>query len=80
MGDRKSREALQWFAYISQRRSKITYAGNGREVHLAGLHNLTAYGYCKETNEDFENLGFCGTGVLVRPIDTSTLVKQMKHY
>jgi hypothetical protein len=49
MGDRQSIEALQWLAYIG--RTKNIHAGNGREVHLAGVPNVKVDGYCEHTNE-----------------------------
>ena len=57
LGDRQSIEALQWLEYIGRTRNNVTHAGNGREVHLAGLPNLKVDGYCEETNEVFEYLG-----------------------
>jgi hypothetical protein len=50
MGDRQSIEALQWLANIGRTKNIIT-AGNAREVHLVGVHNLKVDGYCKDTNE-----------------------------
>ena len=41
MGDRQSVEALQWLAYIAQTRDDIIHGGNGREVHLPGVPNVT---------------------------------------
>jgi len=58
MGDRQFVEALQWLAYICRTRNNITHAGNGREVRLAGVPNVKVDGYCEETNEVFEYLGF----------------------
>ena len=58
MGYRQSVEALQWLAYIGQSRSNIVHAGNGREVHLDRVPNVKVDGYCRETNEVFEYLGF----------------------
>jgi len=55
MGYRQSVEVLQWLAYIG-RTSNISHAGNGRDVHLAGVPNLKFEGYCEETNEVFEYL------------------------
>jgi len=50
MGDHLSIEGLQWLAYMGRTR-KIIRAGNGREVHLAGVPNVKVDGYCRETNE-----------------------------
>ena len=80
MGDRQSVEALQWLAYMVRRRNNVTHAGNGSEVHLAGVPNVKVDGYCKDTNEVFEYPGFfLGMGVFDCPIDTSPLVTQMRH-
>jgi hypothetical protein len=57
MGGRQSIEAIQWLAYIGQTRDNIIIAGNGREVHLYKVLNLKVDGYCRETNEVFEDLG-----------------------
>jgi predicted membrane GTPase involved in stress response len=54
MGDRQSIDTLQWLAYIGLKKNDDTHAGNGREVHLAGLPNLKINEYCAETNEVFE--------------------------
>ena len=47
MKDRQSTEGLQWLAYIRRTR-KIIYAGNGREVHLAGIPNVKVDRYCRD--------------------------------
>ena len=62
-GDRQSIEGLQWLAYIGRTR-KIIHAGNGREVHLAGVLNVKVDGYRQETNEGFEYLGCFWHGCL----------------
>ena len=56
MGDRQSVEALQWLVYIDQMHNNVTHAGNGREVHLAGVPNVKFDGYCQERYEVFEYL------------------------
>ena len=66
MGDRQSIEGLQWLAYIG-RTCKITHAGNGREVHLAGVSNINVDGYCRKTSEVFEDLGCFWHGCLCKP-------------
>ena len=57
MEDRQSVEGLQWLAYIGQSRD-IIQAGNGLEVHLNRVPHVKVDGYCRETNEVFEYLGF----------------------
>ena len=49
MGDRQSFEARQWLTYICRTRNNISHAGNGREVHLPGVHNVKVDSYCAET-------------------------------
>ena len=66
MGDRQCVEALQWLAYIGRSRN-IPHAGNGREVRLDGVHNVKFDGYCEETNEVFEYLGWFWHGCLCMP-------------
>ena len=56
MGDRLSVKPLQWLAYVGRTRNNVTHAGNGRDVHLAGVPNVKVDGYCQETNEVFEYL------------------------
>jgi len=53
MGDRQSVESLQWLAYIVQTRKNIVHAGNGRDVHPAGVPNVKLMGTL-QTNEVFE--------------------------
>jgi hypothetical protein len=65
-GDRQSIEGLQWLAYIGRTR-KIIHAGNGREVHLAGVLNVKVDGYRQETNEGLEYLGCFWHGCLCMP-------------
>jgi len=79
MGERQSIEGLQWLSYIGRTR-KIINAGNGREVHLAGVHNVKVDGYCRETNEVFEYLGCFGMGVFACPIDINPLATLRKHW
>jgi hypothetical protein len=50
MADRQSIEGLQWLACVGRTKNN-TDAGNGREVHLAGVPNVNVDGYCKDTNE-----------------------------
>jgi hypothetical protein len=45
LGDKQSIEGLKWLAFIG-RDNEIVHAGNGREVHLAGVPNLKVDGYC----------------------------------
>ena len=52
MGDRQSVEALQWLAYIGQKRDDILHAGNGREVA-----NVKVDGYSPKKKDVFEYLG-----------------------
>jgi len=66
MEDRQSIEGLQWLAYIGRPR-KIIHAGNGREVHLAGVPHVKVDGYHRETNELLEYLGWFWHGCLCRP-------------
>lgn len=54
MGDPQSVEALQCLAYIGRTRINVTYAGNGREVHLPGIPNVKFDGYCTQTSKVFE--------------------------
>lgn len=56
MGDRQSVEVLQWWAYIGWTTNNITHAGNGREVHLLGVHNVKDDDFCAEIREIFEYL------------------------
>jgi hypothetical protein len=67
LGDRQSAEALQWLAYLGRTRDDITHAGNGREVHLAGLRNLKVDGFSAKTNEVFEYLGCFSHGCPCMP-------------
>ena len=60
----QSVEALQWLAYIGRTRNNVTHAGNGREVHLAGVPNVKVDGYCQNTNKVFEYLGCFWHGFL----------------
>ena len=64
MGDRKSVEPLQWLAYIGRTLNNVTHAGNGREVHLAGVSNVKVDGYCQETNEVFQHFACFSHGCL----------------
>jgi len=80
MGDRQSIETLQWLAYIGRTRSNITHAGNGREVHLAGLSNINVDGYCKEINEVFEYLGCFWHGCPCMPNRHTPIGKQVNNY
>jgi len=66
LGHRQSVEAFQWLAYIGRTRN-ISHAGNWREVRLAGVPNVKFDGYCEETNEVFEYLGFFCHGYLCMP-------------
>jgi len=66
MGDRQYIEGLQWLAYI-ERTKNIIRAGNGRDVHLAGVPNVKAEGYSQNTNEVFEYLGCFWHGCLCMP-------------
>jgi len=66
MGDRQSIEGLEWLAYMGRTR-KIIHAGNGREVHLAGVPNVKVDDYCRETNEIFEYVGCFWHGCLCMP-------------
>jgi len=71
MGDRQSIEGLQWLAYIGRTR-KIIHAGNGREVHLAGVPHVKVDVYCRETNELLEHLVCFGmVTLLLRSGDVS---------
>jgi hypothetical protein len=74
-GDRQSVYNLQWLAYIGRTRNNIVHAGNGREVHLAGVPNVKVVGYCAETNEVFEYIGCFWHGCFARPIDTNPLAR-----
>ena len=56
MGERQSVEALQWLAYIGQRRDDMIHARNGREVNLPGVPNVKVDGYSSKTKV-FEYLG-----------------------
>jgi len=47
IGDRQSIEGLQSLAYMGRTR-KIIHAGNGRDVHFAGVPNVKVDGYCRE--------------------------------
>ena len=47
--DSESVEALQWLAYICWTRNTFSHAGNGRDVHLAGVPNVNVGGYGAET-------------------------------
>jgi hypothetical protein len=38
-------------AVVYETTGKIIHAGNGREVHLAGVPNVKVDGYCRETNK-----------------------------
>jgi hypothetical protein len=76
LGDRQSAEPLQW---TGRTRDDITHAGNGREVHLAGLPNLKVDGFSAKTNEVFSIWGVFGTGVPVCPIGTNLLATLMKR-
>jgi len=78
-GDHQSTEDLQWLAYKGRTR-KIIHPGNGREVHLAGIHNIKFDGYCQETNKVFEYLGCFGMGVYACPIDINPLATLRKHW
>ena len=49
----QSIEAIQLLAYIGRTRKNIVHTGNGREVHLAGVHNAKVDGYCTQTNKVF---------------------------
>jgi G:T-mismatch repair DNA endonuclease (very short patch repair protein) len=49
------------------RDKNIIHAGNGREVHLAGVPNVKVDGYCKDTNEVFEYLGCFWHGCFCMP-------------
>jgi G:T-mismatch repair DNA endonuclease (very short patch repair protein) len=51
----------------------IIHAGNGREVHLAGVPNVKVDGYCEDTNEVFEYLGCFWHGCLFMPNRHSTI-------
>jgi len=51
MRDHQSVEALQLLAYIAWTHNNVTRAGNGREVHLAGVPNVKVDGYSAETND-----------------------------
>jgi hypothetical protein len=64
--DKQSIKGLKWLAYIG-RNKNIIHAGNGREVHLAGVPNVKVGGYCKDTNEVFEYLGCFWHGCLCMP-------------
>ena len=66
MWDRQSIGGLQWLACVGRTKT-IILAGNGREVHLAGLPNVKVDGYCRETNEVFEYLGCFWHGCLRMP-------------
>jgi hypothetical protein len=56
MGDRQTNECLQWLEYMGRTR-RIIHAGNGREMHLPGVHNVKVDAYCQETKEVFKYLG-----------------------
>ena len=71
MDDCQSLEGLQWLAYIDQTRDDVIHAGNGNEVHLAGVPNVKFNGYDPKTKEVFEYLGCFGMCVSACPMDTS---------
>jgi len=54
MGDRQAFKAVQWLAYIGQKRNSVTHADNVTEVHLARVPNEKCDGYCAESNETLE--------------------------
>jgi hypothetical protein len=66
MVDKQSIEGLKWLACIG-RHKNIIHAANGREVHLDGVPNVKVDGYCKDTNEVFEYLGYFWHGCLCMP-------------
>jgi hypothetical protein len=78
VGYRQSIEGLQRLAFMGRTR-KIIYAGNGREIHFAGVPNVKVDGYCRETNKVFEYLGYFGMGVFPCPIDIKPLPTLMKN-
>jgi len=74
MWDRQSVEALQCLAYIGRTRKNITHAGNGREVHFAGVLNVKVDCTVYRQGKSLSISGASEMGVFACPIDTNTFV------
>jgi len=60
---------------MGRTRNNVTHASNGREFRLAGVPNMKVDGYCEETNEVFEYLGWFCHGCLCMPNQNKPLRK-----